>query len=363
MRNYTQTILREALPYNIAILESCLQQRLAYASAHNLNAIRGTIEGDGNVQNSFVLGTVITEKNSVVANCIIDEKVTLKVADGARISDCSFHPTMIDGRTVPVFIEIGKDSMLFYVWSGDSFTCGSNNVIAYTRIREMGNSYRSLQGEPLVLGNNCVVYGSFIDSRDDADSPVPTKVTFGNDAILWQSSFVQYRGKAVIGNGLVICDPEIALKLKHGKIAAINCIELDETDITVLSGMIYNATRLDVHGMSFRAGKNLYIGATVSMQHAFDKLQGGTVQLGDDTNIVAAAKESNRNDTTLQLNVHRFTAGDRVTLVCSSENWYSSREPERCVEIGDDCTVILTVNNGGFKGLDKKVPSNSIVTL
>ena len=350
------------MPSNLAILEECLQARLAYAAAHNLNSVRGEIAGEGAVQNSFVLGKVTVCKGAVVANCIIDDKVTLIVEEGARISDCSFHPTLLDGKAVPVFIIVGANSMLFYTWSGESFECGSNTVIAYTKIHEMGVSYRMLQADSIVIGNNCILYGSYVHSNDDVDCPAHTKITIGNNAIIWHAGFVAHRGETLLGDDITICDTNTAFKLKHGKLRALKVTELESPNIETILGSFQIPVRVDVHNMSFTAGKNLYIGATVSMQHAFDKIKNGFVHLGDDVNVVRQSKDG-RDDNTLQLNVHQFNAGNRVTLVCDSESWYSSRDPERYVEIGDDCTVILTVNNGGFKGLDKRVPSNSIVTL
>ena len=362
MRDYIPIILREALPANIAILEECIKSRLAYAAAHSLNSVRGTIEGDGLVQNSFVLGHVNVGKNAVVANCIIDDKVFLTVTEGARVCDCSFHPTLIDGKTVPVFIIVGKNSTLFYVWSADSFTCCSNDFIVYSKIHEMGNTYRSLQAETTTIGENCMIYGSYLDSRDDADTPAATKITIGKNAVIWQANLVAHRSKITIDDGLVMCDANLAMKLKHGKVQAVKSTDLDMPDIVTLLNNIQSLVRFDVHGLTLKAGKNLYMGAGVSAQHAFDKLKDGFIHLGDNVNIVQQVGNG-RDDNTLQLNVHQFTAGNNVTLVCEAENWYSSRDPERIVEIGDDCTVILTVSNGGFKGLDKKVPANSIVTL
>ena len=362
MRDYIPTILRDALPANIAILEECIQSRLAYAAAHSLNSVRGTIEGDGLVHNSFVLGHVNVGKNAVVANCIIDDKVFLTLTEGARVCDCSFHPTLIDGKTLPVFIIVGKDSTLFYVWSADSFTCCGNDFIVYSKIHEMGNTYRNLQAETTTIGENCMIYGSFLDSRDDADTPAATKITIGNNAVIWQANLVAHRSKILIDEDLVMCDSNLAMKLRHGKVQAVKSTDMDMPDIVTLLNNIPSLVRLDVHGLTLKAGKKLYVGGSISVQHAFEKLKDGFVHFGDNTNIVQQTTKG-REDNTLQISVHQLTVGNNVTLVCEAENWYSSRDPERTVEIGDDCTVILTVNNGGFKGLDKKIPSNSIVTL
>ena len=362
MRDYIPIILREALPSNIAILEECIQSRLAYAAAHSLNSVRGTIEGDGLVHNSFVLGHVNVGKNAVVANCIIDDKVFLTVEEGARVCDCSFHPTLLDDKTVPVFIIVGKDSTLFYVWSADSFTCCSNDVMVYSKIHEMGNTYHSLQAETTTIGDNCVIYGSFIDSRDDADTPAATRISIGKNAVIWQASLVANRATVTIADDLVMCDATIAMKLKHGKIQAVKSTDLNMPDIETLLSNIPSFVRLDTHGLTLKSGKKLYIGANVSTQHAFDKLKNGFIHLGDNVNIVQRIN-TERDIHTVQLNVHQLTVGNNVTLIYEAESWYSSRDPERNVEIGDDSTVVLTTSNGGFKGLDKKVPANSIVTL
>lgn len=367
MRDYIPTQLRAVLSHQKGLLLKQIDDSLAYAATRNVNSIRGTVEGEGSVTNSFILGKATVAKDAVVANCIIDDSVDLIVEEGAVVCDCSIHPSMIGNVRCPVTVHVGKNSILFNVQSAEYITMGNDSIICYTQLHEVGNSYETVQAHGVRVGNNVFIYGCYLRSYEEvAANASNAKVCIGDGSVLWLSRLVASDGILDIGPNATVCDYNYAFRVCRKGEGITNPPNANHdnghTPLAIFLGNMQQYAQLEVCQTKLEAAGGLYIGASVTFNGAFEKIPNSKVSLGKD-NVIINTAHGNSHEHAQSFNIHTLKTGDRVTFCCDGDNWYSNREPERFVEVGSDVTLLLNTNGNHFKGMDKRVPSNTRATL
>ena len=108
MKNYIINKVHEhELDLRKSLLEKCLQADADAGGDFEFNTITGTIDGEGEVKNSYVFGTVHAAKDSSMIGCVVDENVTVILEEGAEVRNCRFRGINNSGQYPKLEMHIG----------------------------------------------------------------------------------------------------------------------------------------------------------------------------------------------------------------------------------------------------------------
>lgn len=372
MRNYIRRRLLDIMPELRNKLRARTDLIATYAATHQINSVRGTIEGEGTVRNCFVMGSITVAKNALVANTIIDKQVELIVEEGASVVNCSFHPYSHDRENLPVKIVVGKNCTLLYVWASEDFTVGENGIMAICQINDIGTIFRgatvsevdNIKG--IAIGNNSLIIGTFLNARSNRDDGADAILKIGDDAVLIMARVMATDGAVRIKDRATICEYDYALRLifKTDIDREINNLTENAHNIVEMISNVRVKSGFGAVHINVNCGDDMYIGCPIGLHGAFDKHGIGNCIIGNAVNIVTSVPcdaAHTRSETTI--NVHDLHIGDRANIVTEGENWYSSGMPHRCITVGSDTTLIVNAGSESFDGIDKVIPANSLAKL
>ena len=344
-----------------------VDDRLTGTAHHLLNTKRGQVTGEGTVRGSFILGSVQIGKNSVLANSIVDQKVTLIIEDGVKITDCGFHPYILHERSqlVQTVIRIRKNSVIAKAYISIPTDIGEGCVMDWVGFNLNRQDYNT-EGPPegITIGENCVMHYAFLNAVKGSDpkkAETVCKCTIGKNTFIHRAKISAINGSISIGEDSVVFEASDITECIRGQITpAISPFDSQPMD------RLRNVNDMD--GL-WAADANITIGnkACVLMdlliQGAFEKIKDGYFSFGDGALFLHSCANHHSTSTPC-LYAHTFKTGKNTTLCATGDGWYASNYPLRRVEIGDNSLLRMQSHRDGHLiGSDLKAPNDSIVVI
>lgn len=367
MRNYLYQKLAAQKDSFARAIKHEVEERLSSTSSHQLNAKRGTITGEGLVRGSYIYGNVQIGKDAVLANCIVDQNVTLIIEDGAKVTDSGFHPyvTPSDSMLHPTEIRIGKNSVVARVYISLPTTIGADCTIAWCGINMNRHDYNINVGpEGIEIGDNAVIYWAYLDTCKSPEQPRQTRVckcTIGKNLFIQKGKLSSVDGALEIGDNCIICDANDILACISGKIHPW----LTPYDVQPIERMrnINDVDGLWCHGTNTTIGNNACILMDLGLQGSYEKMKDGAFVFGDNA-LFLTGTSNHHNNSTPYLYAHTFRTGKDTTLCATGDGWYASNYPMRDVQIGDNSLIRMQVHRDGqLVGSDIKAPNDAVVVI
>ena len=367
MRNYLYQKLAEQKDRFAQTMRQLIKDRLLETLPRQMNAKRGTITGEGTVRGSHILGDVQIGKDAVLANSIVDQKVTLIIEEGVQITDCAFHPYVNhhNSETVPTEIRIGKNSAMSRMYISIPTVVGENCTIVWGGFNLNRQDY-SAQGLPegVEIGANAVMYNVYLDAnkgRDPKTADTLCKCKVGQNAFIVKGKLKAINGMIELGDDSVICDCQDILACIQGTLKPVlTPLETQPIEIFRNAGDMDGLCSVNTDAT---IGKQSCICMDLYLEGAFEKTKRGSFSFGDKT-VMMTGTINHHMTTAPTLYAHTFKTGESTTLCATGDGWYSNNFPLRDVEVGDNSVIRMQVRREGqLIGPDIKVPKDSVVVI
>ncbi len=364
MRNYVHKQIQERRQAHEQLVDEKANELYNEESLGRMNAVRGSIQGDGQVSNCFVFGDVTIGEGSVLIDSMVDAKVTLIIGKNTKVLRCSFHPYMEDGGTVPTVIIIGDNCTIALVWAANNVQIGNNCRVFVTMFQETGTNYGSKSlPKGIVFGDNCLVQFSYLKAHT-IDSFAETSLSIGDNAYLYKTNITVLNGTATVGKNMVALDYNTALRMFTGGVPMDVDTTADHSEIPSIVGHYSMMCGFDMSDTSLTIGDNFYLGSIAGFNRSYEKMKEPYVKFGNDLHIVPVGGDDVSN-AKANITVYQLDAGNCVTLGCENDGWYRSPNALRGLTVGDNAIVIFR-NSGSsdnFSGIDKMLSNGSVTYI